>query len=175
LNQIETAVRKLNLRVIQPHLSGALFDEEKLEAASDELVKESRKTVAEGRDVVIRLADSKSLISEITKAGKNQEMSKLQVADILLSVLSEATRRILEKHNFYGLVLMGGETSIKIIESLGAKAVRIGGEFLPGIPSGRIIGGEYDGMRIVTKAGGFGDSYTLVKIIESMRGNRKLE
>ena len=175
LNQIETAVRNLNLRVIQPHLSGVLFDEEKLEAASDELVKESRKTVAEGRDVVIRLADSKSLISEITKAGKNQEMSKLQVADILLSVLSEATRRILEKHNFYGLVLMGGETSIKIIESLGAKAVRIGGEFLPGIPSGRIIGGEYDGMRIVTKAGGFGDSYTLVKIIESMRGNRKLE
>jgi len=175
LNQIETAVRNLNLRVIQPHLSGIIFDEEKLEAASDDLVKEAGKIIAEGRDVIIRLADSKSLISEITETGEKQGMSKLQVADILLSVLSMAARKTLEKHNFYGLILIGGETSIKIMDALDAKAVRIEGELLPGIPSGRITGGEYDGMQIVTKAGGFGDSYTLVKIIKSMRRKRKLE
>jgi len=170
LDQIETAVKKLNLRVTQPHISGILFDEEKIEAASDELVKEAGKIAAEGRDLIIRLASSKSLISEIQEAGKKHGMTKLQVADILLSVLGRATRRILEKHNFNGLVLIGGDTSIKIMNALGAKAVRTEGELLPGIPFGRIIGGEYDGMRVVTKAGGFGDSYTLVKIIKSMKG-----
>jgi len=172
LNQIETAIKRLNLRVIQPCISGILFDEEMIEAASDELVKEAGKIVAEGGDLIVRLADSKSLISEIQEAGKKRGMTKLQVADILLSVLSRATRKILEKHNFNGLVLIGGDTSIRIMDALGAKAVRTEGELLPGIPFGRIIEGEYDGMRIVTKAGGFGDNYTLMKIIESMRKNK---
>jgi len=173
LNQIETAVKKLNLKVIQPHISRSVFDEEKLEAVSDELVKEAEKAVAEGVDVIIRLADSKSLISEIQEAGKKHGMTKLQVADVLLSVLSQAVRKILCKYGFNVLVLIGGETSIKIMNSLGARAVRTEGELLPGIPSGRIMGGEYDGMQIVTKAGGFGDSYTLVKIMESMKSIRR--
>ena len=169
LDQIKTAAEKLNLRVIQPHLSEVLFDEERLETASDDLVNQAEKAFAEGRDVIIRLADSKSLISMIQEAGKKRGMTKLQVANILLSVLSEAVRKILKKHNFDRLVLIGGDTSIRIMNALGATAVRTEGELLPGIPSGRIMGGEYDGMRIVTKAGGFGDNYTLVKIMESMR------
>ena len=68
-------------------------------------------------------------------------------------------------------MLIGGDTSIKIMNALGAKGVRTGGELLPGIMSGRIIGGKYDGMRVVTKAGGFGNSYTLVNIIKYLRKN----
>ena len=171
LNQIETAVKKLNIRVIEPILLDILESKEKLDNASDNLVREAEKTIAEGKDIIIRLAGSKSLISEIQKIGKKLGMTKLEVADLLLSVLSKATRKILSRHNFRGLILIGGDTSIKIMNALGAKAVRTQGELLPGIPSGRIIGGICDGMRVVTKAGGFGDRCTLVKIIKSMKGN----
>jgi len=171
LNQIETAVKKLNIRVIEPILLDILESKEKLDNASDNLVREAEKTIAEGKDIIIRLAGSKSLISEIQKIGKKLGMTKFEVADLLLSVLSKATRKILSRHNFRGLILIGGDTSIKIMNALGAKAVRTQGELLPGIPSGRIIGGICDGMRVVTKAGGFGDRCTLVKIIKSMKGN----
>jgi len=169
LNQIETAAKKFNLRVIQPSLSESLFDEEKLELASNDLVKEAEKVLAEGKDIIIRLADSKSLISAIQEMGKKYGMTKLQTADLLLSILSRAVRRLLDKHRFNGLILIGGDTSIKIMNDLGAKAIRSEGEFLPGVPSGRIIGGIHDGMRVVTKAGGFGDRYTLIEMIESLK------
>jgi len=173
LNQIETAVKKLNIKVIQPCLSESLLDEEKLKLASKDLVREAEKALAEGKDVIIRLADSKSLISAIQKAGKKCGMTKLQVAEILLSILSKAVRRILDKHRVDGLILIGGDTSIKIMTGLGAEAIRIEGEFLPGVPSGRIIGGAHDGMRVITKAGGFGDRYTLVKMIKSVKSIRR--
>jgi len=166
LNQIETAVKKLNLKVIQPCISGILFDEEKLELASNDLVKETEKALAEGKDVIIRLADSKSLISMIQETGRKYGMTKLQVADILLSVLSRAVQRILNKYSFSRLILIGGDTSIRIMNALGAKAIRSEGEILPGIPSGRIIGGVYNGMRVITKAGGFGDNYALVRMMK---------
>ena len=98
-------------------------------------------------------------------------MNKLQVADLLLSILSRATRKILGGRCFKRLILIGGDTSIRIMDALGAKAIRSEGEFLPGIPSGRIMGGICDGMQVVTKAGGFGDRYTLVKIMKSLKGH----
>jgi len=170
LNQIEMAAKELNIPVIEPALSGILQDEEKFDRALEDLLEEAEKAIAEGKNIVIiRLASSKSSISEIQKKGKELGMNRLQVSDILLSVLSRATRRILDKHTFKGLILIGGDTSIRIMNALNAKAIRSEGEFLPGIPSGRIIGGIHDGMRIVTKAGGFGDRYTLIKIIESLK------
>lgn len=170
LNQIEMAVKKLDVKLIEPVLSGILQDKERIDEVSDDLVDEAEKALAEGKDVIIRLASSRSLISEIQDAGKRLGMNKLQVADLLLSILSRATRKILGGHCFKGLILIGGDTSIRIMDALGAKAIRSEGEFLPGIPSGRIIGGICDGMQVVTKAGGFGDRYTLVKIIRSLKG-----
>jgi len=170
LNQIEMAVKKLDVKLIEPVLSGILQDKERIDEVSDDLVDEAEKALAEGKDVIIRLAGSRSLISEIQGAGKRLGMNKLQVADLLLSILSRATRKILGGHCFKGLILIGGDTSIRIMDALGAKAIRSEGEFLPGIPSGRIIGGICDGMQVVTKAGGFGDRYTLVKIMKSLKG-----
>ncbi|HIE18181.1 TPA: four-carbon acid sugar kinase family protein [Candidatus Bathyarchaeota archaeon] len=175
LNQIEMAVKKLDVKLIEPVLSGILQDEERVDEASNSLADEAEKAIVEGKDVIIRLAGSKSLISEIQDAGKELGMNKLQVADLLLSVLSRATRKIIGKHNFKRLILIGGDTSIRIMNILGAKAIRSEGEFLPGIPSGRIMGGICDGMQIVTKAGGFGDSYTLVKIMKSLKRRAKTE
>ena len=171
LNQIEMAVKKLDVKLIEPVLSGILQDKERIDEVSDDLVEEAEKALAEGKDVIIRLAGSRSLISEIQDAGKRLGMNKLQVADLLLSILSRATRKILGGHCFKGLILIGGDTSIRIMDALGAKAIRSEGEFLPGIPSGRIIGGICDGMQVVTKAGGFGDRYTLVKIMKSLKGH----
>jgi len=175
LNQIEMAVKKLDVKLIEPVLSGILQDEERFDEVSDDLADEAEKAIAEGKDIIIKLASSKSLISEIQDAGKKLGMNKLQVADLLLSVLSRATRKIIGKHNFKGLILIGGDTSIRIMNALGAKAIRSEGEFLPGIPSGRIIGGICDGMQIVTKAGGFGDKYTLVKVMKSLKRCAKTE
>ena len=67
------------------------------------------------------------------------------------------------------LVLIGGDTSFNILNTINFEGVMIDKEVLPGIPSVNIIGGEYDGMKVITKAGGFGNKQTLITIIELIR------
>jgi len=172
LNQIATAEEKLDVKVLEPDLSEVLTSQEKLETAIKNLVHEAEGAVAEGKNVVIRLAKSKDLILKFQKLGKELGMSKLQVAEKLLLVLSEASKRIIENHKFTGLILIGGDTSIKVMNVIGAEGIKLENEVLPGVPIGRILGGKHEGMQVITKAGGFGDKHALVKIMKSMSGRR---
>jgi D-threonate/D-erythronate kinase len=69
-----------------------------------------------------------------------------------------------------GMVLVGGDTAMKLYRRVGAKALRILGEVQPGISYGSWVGGVLDGQYVVTKAGGFGEPGTLVKAVEFLRG-----
>jgi len=69
-----------------------------------------------------------------------------------------------------GLVLTGGDLAIGICEQLSASALRIEEEVLPGIPCSTLFDGPFKGLRLVTKAGGFGEKEALWGIIQYLRG-----
>jgi len=169
LDQIAAAEKEPDIKVLEPDLSDVLTSEEKLKAEIERLKDEAEEAAAEGSDVVIRLARSKDLLSRVQELGKELGMSRLEVAEKLLSVLAESFKRIAADHRFAGLILVGGDTSIRIMDAVAAKGVRIEKEVLPGVPMGRILGGDHEGMLVVTKAGGFGDCHALVKIMKSMK------
>lgn len=170
LSQIATAEREINVKVLEPDISGVLTSGEKEKVAVKNLVSEAEEALAEGRDVILRLAESKDVVFEVQKIGETRGMRRVQVYEKLLSVLAEASRKIADDRKFAGLILIGGDTSIKVMGAMGAKGIKIEREVLPGVPLGRILGGEHEGMCVITKAGGFGDSYTLVKLIKCLRG-----
>ena len=62
------------------------------------------------------------------------------------------------------LVLTGGDTARAVLDALGGRGIALQAELLPGVPLGRIVGGELDGVTVVTKAGGFGGPDTLVEV-----------
>ncbi|MBI4560305.1 MAG: four-carbon acid sugar kinase family protein, partial [Candidatus Hydrogenedentes bacterium] len=64
-----------------------------------------------------------------------------------------------------GLVLTGGEMASAVSSVIEANALWLQGEIEPGIPRAVIIGGDFFGLHVVTKAGGFGDEEILVKCI----------
>ena len=62
------------------------------------------------------------------------------------------------------LVLTGGDTARSVLDNLGVERLQVLGELEPGICLSR------DGARfIVTKAGGFGDSQSLVRVLRHLR------
>jgi uncharacterized protein YgbK (DUF1537 family) len=65
-----------------------------------------------------------------------------------------------------GLIVSGGDTALAVFKHLGISRVRLVDEVLPGIPYGQVMGGEFAGLIIVTKAGAFGDESALVKCID---------
>jgi uncharacterized protein YgbK (DUF1537 family) len=66
------------------------------------------------------------------------------------------------------LVLTGGETARTVCTQLGALGVHLLGEVLPGLPVGHLAGGVWDGVLVVTKAGGFGSPSALLDVLRAL-------
>jgi uncharacterized protein YgbK (DUF1537 family) len=64
------------------------------------------------------------------------------------------------------LVLSGGDTASLVCRAAGAQRIELCDEIVPGAPRGFLRGGEFDGVRVVTKSGGFGDRDTLVQVAD---------
>jgi uncharacterized protein YgbK (DUF1537 family) len=80
-------------------------------------------------------------------------------------VMAEMVAGILASHKFAGLFLSGGDIAVEVCHRLRVSAIQVNGEVEPGVPAGELIGGQYPGMRVVTKAGGFGTEEAMVKSI----------
>jgi D-threonate/D-erythronate kinase len=84
----------------------------------------------------------------------------------LVSRLAEVVAALLGTQDLAGLVLTGGDAAIAVGRTLGATAMRLGGEVERGVPWGYLVGGGWDGLPVVTKAGGFGNEHTLLSAVE---------
>jgi uncharacterized protein YgbK (DUF1537 family) len=66
------------------------------------------------------------------------------------------------------LFVSGGETLRDVCDRLGATGLIVDGEFEPGAPCSVITGGLWDGLRVVSKSGAFGDSSFLTRLAASL-------
>ena len=62
-------------------------------------------------------------------------------------------------------VISGGETLRALCLALGARALMVDGEVEPGIPTAILLGGDWDGQRVVSKSGAFGDDLFLARLL----------
>jgi uncharacterized protein YgbK (DUF1537 family) len=81
--------------------------------------------------------------------------------------LADGARAQVERARPGALLLTGGETAIAVLRSLGAGGLRLTGELEPGLALGTLAGGPFDGLAVMTKAGGFGDADALVRAWEA--------
>ncbi|MCJ7822016.1 MAG: four-carbon acid sugar kinase family protein [Armatimonadetes bacterium] len=64
-----------------------------------------------------------------------------------------------------GLLVGGGATASGVLAALGAEAVEVDDEPLPGIAGGTIVGGEMDGRPVVLKPGAAGDEGAVLGLL----------
>jgi len=75
------------------------------------------------------------------------------------------TKKLMDSFRFPVILSTGGDTSLGICRQLGIKTMEPLTEIFPGIPLGRVTGGAYDGCFIITKSGRFGNTNTVVEIL----------
>ena len=106
----------------------------------------------------------------LSASGLNKPIRSATHLQRLQDALQFAATRCLAATDNIGLILIGGDTAIKLYRNLQAGAIRIEGEVQPGVPHGRWVGGRLDGQPVVTKAGGFGQADTLAKAVAFLKG-----
>jgi uncharacterized protein YgbK (DUF1537 family) len=67
------------------------------------------------------------------------------------------------------LLLVGGDTAYACLQRLAIARLTLAGEAEPYVPRARVSGGPWQGMTVITKAGGFGDPHTLSRICARLR------
>lgn len=88
-----------------------------------------------------------------------------KITKTLASVALLALKASKIKPTDLALILTGGETAQHVINGLGTEGIEIEGELLEGIVRGHLIGGDWGGLTVVTKAGAFGKEDALEKIV----------
>ncbi|HEV8307261.1 MAG TPA: four-carbon acid sugar kinase family protein [Methylomirabilota bacterium] len=84
-----------------------------------------------------------------------------------VAALVQTARDHVERITPATLLLTGGETAISVCRRLGARGIALAGQLEPGLALGTLLGGPFDGLTVITKAGGFGDPDTLRRVWEA--------
>jgi len=87
-----------------------------------------------------------------------------ETSAVICEVLGVLAGKLMDSLEFPMLITTGGDTTLAVCHRLGVSAIEPLVEICPGIPLGRIVGGNYDGRFIVTKSGRFGNPDSLVEI-----------
>jgi uncharacterized protein YgbK (DUF1537 family) len=170
--QIRTAAKTLNVKVLTIDVNRVLRGEEDGSLEAARVVDEAEKALDAGRDVIIRLAESLRALEDFKEVGRGLGLTDREMRVQMGRILGRTSQAIVTRGNVCGLVVTGGETAFNVYTALDVLEVRVEEEVLPGIPVVTLVGGSACGTRVVTKAGAFGDEDALVTAIEYLRKKR---
>jgi len=91
-----------------------------------------------------------------------------RIAGVMAGVALEALREARVDAGDLALILTGGDTALGVLQLLDYEGIELEGELLEGIVRGNLLGGPWDGLTVVTKAGAFGKEDALVRIVEKL-------
>ena len=95
-------------------------------------------------------------------AGTDRAQARARIAEAFAMRLRPAERP-------GTLFIAGGATLRDLCDALGASHLEVDGEIEPGVPSSVLRGGAWDGQRIVSKSGAFGDTGLLARLLGEAR------
>ncbi len=92
----------------------------------------------------------------------------IQLRRTMAPILGAIVLRVLNKGRLAGLFLTGGDVARAVCGDDGLQGLRILGDLQPGVIVGEVIGANHQGLRVVTKAGGFGNEDAMVQALHHL-------
>jgi len=147
--------------------NGVLSDEACLQKIIDKAVK----FIDNNRDVIIISAATydRDEVEKIISAVSEKNLSSHEISRIVQMFMGQIMSGVLERARISGIFVSGGDTAFGLMSQIGVKGLHIISEVLIGIPLMRIFGGEYDGIKIITKAGAFGQRDALTFCMRKLK------
>jgi uncharacterized protein YgbK (DUF1537 family) len=161
--QITTLSKAMSTPIIR--FKVALVDEGKSGAAVDAALNEAAGQM-KGNPGLCIVAVESMFRSEVPAGNVDRNYAEDDDTGCAISeALGLLTEKLLNRFQFPALVSTGGDTSLGICQRLGTRGIEPIAEICPGIPVGKIAGGDHEGKFIITKSGRFGDKNSLVEIM----------
>jgi len=133
-----------------------------LSSAMDLCVKASLR----GAVPVVASAGERKDVEEALNLGEKIGLSPTVVAAKIAASLAQVVQSFVETRPDASVVATGGDVARAVLDRFDCGALDVLDEVSPGIPLCALRGGKRPGIRIVTKAGGFGKNESLKMAVE---------
>ncbi|MBX6771019.1 MAG: four-carbon acid sugar kinase family protein [Chloroflexi bacterium] len=143
------------------------------DGAIAETARDLRTRLDQADRVVLGLVDRLDGSFDARRLVQTWGADPIEIARRLVAALGQVTRRAIEERPPAALVLTGGDTARAVVLALGAGGIEICEEVAPGVPAGIIEQGLWNGLPLVTKAGGFGPPEALAVVLERLEERRR--
>lgn len=134
--------------------------------AVGDALKGAEAALAVGESIVLVSAPDPEGVEETRRLGERLGLKDAEAR--IVDALAEVTVKLLEGHQISGIVLTGGATALAVCMGLGSESMEITGEVQPGVPVVTLS----NGVRAVTKAGGFGSGDALIEAVKYLKRMR---
>ncbi len=94
-----------------------------------------------------------------------------QYRRLMAPLMGSIVSRVLATAPVEGLFLSGGDVARSVCGDKGIQALHILGNLQPGVIVGEAVGRNHAGLRVVTKAGGFGNEEEMVQAAQYLTGS----
>ena len=110
--------------------------------------------------------------TDLQKLAENLNTTVEEISKIIANTLTETIVKILkETQKFEGIYSSGGDITIALLEKLKAIGVEIREEVIPLAAYGRIIGGDFPNLKLVSKGGMVGDEKTIKLCLHKIKND----
>ena len=110
--------------------------------------------------------------ADLQKLAENLNTTVEEISKIIANTLTETVVKILkETQKFEGVYSSGGDITIALLEKLKAIGVEIREEVIPLAAYGRIIGGDFPNLKLVSKGGMVGDEKTIKLCLHKIKND----
>lgn len=168
MRQINKVEEVLGAEAIKLDVNKIIKEEELKNKEIDRVLKNVKANILKKRDSIITSAISKEAVEENIEFGSKLGLSSVEISKEIATTFGEITNKIAGE-NIAGLILTGGSIAISALKAMEALGVKVTKEIMPGIPRGIVIGGKFDGFRVITKAGAFGDEFALLDCLKQLK------
>ncbi len=110
--------------------------------------------------------------ADLQKLAENLNTTVEEISKIIANTLTETVVKILkETQKFEGVYSSGGDITIALLEKLKAIGVEIREEVIPLAAYGRLIGGDFPNLKLVSKGGMVGDEKTIKLCLHKIKND----
>ncbi|WP_207789173.1 four-carbon acid sugar kinase family protein [Neobacillus terrae] len=154
----------INEIVISPE---EFFFEDRRKLEIDRVVRVGQALLQKG-DLVVTTNRERETINRVKVLQQQLGLSNFDVGHTIAQSMGEIAGQLIENNNICGSILTGGDIAGATCKVLNGEGIRVIGEVEAGIPFGKLFGGSYDGIPLVTKAGAFGTEQALSKAVQTI-------
>ena len=114
-------------------------------------------------EIVSLLRENPAVVVSSSLSGYASQMRRT-----MAPILGAIVLRVLATGRLKGLFLSGGDVARAVCGDESIQGLRILGDLQPGVIVGEVIGAHYEGLRVITKAGGFGNEDAMVQALHHL-------